>query len=65
MTKFDHQLRSKIGEINKLMIHLLLLLTYFHMYWRLSVLQDSFMKYMGSMIKRRNSESIKKKCAME
>jgi hypothetical protein len=38
---------------------MLLLLTYFHMYWRLSVLKDLFIKYMGSMDKRRNSEKHK------
>ena len=38
---------------------MLLLLIYFHMYWRLSVLQDLFIKYMGSMDKRRNSKKRK------
>ena len=36
-----------------------LLLTYFHMYWRLSVLQDIYVKYMGNMIKRRNRRKCK------
>ena len=38
---------------------MLLLLTYFHMYWRLNVLQELFMKYMGSMVKVRKPESVK------
>jgi hypothetical protein len=43
----DRQIISKIGEINKLLTHMHLLLTYFHMYWILSVLQDIHLKYMG------------------
>ena len=58
-TKFNRQLRLKTGEISKLKTHMHLLLTYFHMYWRLSVLQDINMKCMGSMIKVRNPESVK------
>jgi hypothetical protein len=61
-TKSDHQLRFKTKEINKLITHIHLLLTYFHMYCRLSILQDLFMKYMGSKDKRRNSKSVKQKC---
>ena len=41
------------------MTHMHLLLTYFLKFWRLSVLQDLFIKYMGSMEKRRNSEIVK------
>ena len=36
-----------------------LLLTYLHMYWRLSVLQDIYVKCMGNMIKRRNQRKRK------
>ena len=36
---------------------MLLLLIYLHMYWRLSVLQDIYMKYMGSMVKVCKPES--------
>ena len=57
--KFDRQLISKIGEINKLIAHIHLLLTYFHMYWILSVLRDIYMKYMGSMVKVRKPKSLK------
>ena len=37
---------------------MLLILTYFHMYWILSVLQDIYIKYMGSIVKMRNIESV-------
>ena len=45
-----------------------LLLRYFHMYWMLSVLQDIYTKYMGKMIKRRNTgkhKAEKRKEAMQ
>ena len=57
-TKSNYQLTSKTGEINKLMTHMPLLLTYFHMYWRFCVLQIINIKYMGSMAKVRNLESV-------
>jgi hypothetical protein len=34
-------------------------MTYFHMYLILSVLRDIYLKYMGSMIKVHNPESVK------
>jgi hypothetical protein len=55
----DPQIISKIGEISKLKTYMPLLLTYFHMYWVLSVLRDIYMKYMGSMVKVRKPESVK------
>jgi hypothetical protein len=42
-----------------------LLLTSFYMYWRLSVLQDIYMKYMGSIIKRRKLEKRKAETCKE
>ena len=57
--KFDRQFISKTGKINTLIAHIHLLLTYFHMYWILSVLQDIYMKYMGSMVKVHKPKSIK------
>jgi DNA-directed RNA polymerase specialized sigma subunit len=59
MTISDHHLRHKSGRTNTSCTHMLFKLTYFHMYWRLSVLQDIYMKYMRSMIKVHNPESVK------
>ena len=63
MTISDRQFISKTGEINKLSTHMHLLLTYFHMYWLLSVLQDIHMKYMGKCQKGATQESVKQKSA--
>jgi hypothetical protein len=61
----DRQFISKTGEINKLSTHILLLLTYFHMYWRLSVLHDLFTKYMWIWSKGATQESVKQKSAKQ
>ena len=63
--KSDRQLKSKIGEINKLMAHIHVLLICFHMYWLLSILQDIHMKYMGKYQKGATEESVKEKGAKE
>jgi hypothetical protein len=44
---------------------MLLLLTYFHMYWILSVLQDIYAKYMGKYSKGATQESVKQKSTKE
>jgi hypothetical protein len=41
------------------MTHMHVLLTYFHMYWLLSVLQDLHMKYMGKCQKGATQENVK------
>jgi hypothetical protein len=39
--------------------HILFILTYFHMYWRMSVLLDTYMKTMENVVKVRNQTKCK------
>ena len=64
-TKSNRQLWSKMEETTYFYTHIPLLLTYFHLYWRINVLQDTHSNTSGKQSKRRKAESVMQKCAKE
>ena len=62
-TKSDHQLRDKERRTSMTYIHMLFILTHFHMYWRISILQDIYLEYVENVIKMRNQRRRKAKSA--
>jgi hypothetical protein len=45
LTKSDHQLRDKNMRTTTSCTHMLFILTYFHMYWNIIIIQDTCLEY--------------------
>ena len=52
-TKFDRQIRYKNRRTKQTYTHMLFILTYFHLYWKIIILQDIYMNTVEKVTKIR------------